>query len=209
VRWLVPALLGVAALGQQLAPTTDESTPTIVYTFENPDREVKRYSIFVDDSGRGRYLQTDDAKELEFTVSEQTRERIFLLAKSLRFFDGDFNFTKHRVAYTGDRTLSYQGSGRQHTTRYRHSSNPAVAELTGIFEGIQHSLAADDRLRFLLRHDKLGLNGYLAALERDAKNGWLKEKRLLASTLKSIESDRSVMEIARQRAQRLLQGIRE
>jgi hypothetical protein len=67
----------------------------------------------------------------------------------------------------------------------------------------------DHSLRDVYQHQKLGLEEVLKNMEDEAKDGRLKEVQALSPILKQIADDRSVMNIARARAQRLLQSSGE
>jgi hypothetical protein len=211
-----------AALGQthpasaadsRVTTVTDDAA-VVVFSYENSQRDLARYTISVDDAGNARYIRDaaineSEVEQVEFQVSCPVRDRIFELARSAHFFNDQFEFTKHRIAYTGDRTFQYRDGEREHSARVKATVHPAINELSRIFEGIQNSLIADAKLRHLHRYEKLGLNAYLGSLEREAKSGWLVEMRLMAETLRQLGNDRTVMEIARQRAQRLLARAEE
>ena len=57
---------------------------------------------------------------------------------------------------------------------------------------------------YLHRFDKLGLEDELKGMENAAENHNLAELQIIAPTLKSIADDTTVLNIARQRAKRLL-----
>jgi hypothetical protein len=139
-----------------------------------------------------------------FAMSAETCHEIFDLTRAANYFDGDFQFHKHRVAYTGDRILGYFAPGVSHKAAFTWSENPNVQRLAAIFEGTVASLVAAPKLESAYRFDKLGLNEMLKGLETQAQNGYLKEMQLLEPVLKQIAEDSKVMNIARQRAEKLL-----
>jgi hypothetical protein len=140
-----------------------------------------------------------------FNISNGTCKQIFDLAKQAKYFDGDFEFRKHKVAYTGDRVLGYFASGVSHKTVFTWSDTPAIQQLSATFEGIAATIEAGPKLERQYRFEPLGLNQQLGALVDRAQKGYLKELSLIEPTLSRIANDPKVMHIARQRASKLLE----
>lgn len=200
----------------------DPELPRVSFVFEHPEVAPNHFEIVVDSTGRGSYSSHSELKaestessalknedlERTFSLSAKTRDRIFNLAKTSRYFDGDFDYTKSRVAFTGKKTLSYTDKKQARSTTFNWSENSAVEELGGIFLGISSTLESGWRLEQLLQHEKLALNAELARLEQSYKNSQTKEMQLIAEVLQRIANDPTVMVVARRRAERLLQGAR-
>ena len=149
--------------------------------------------------------EKQEGERREARLSDATCNSIFAAAKSLDYFKGDFEFRKHKVAYSGDRVLGYFAPGVSNKTSFTWSENPQIQQLSATFEGIAGTLEAGPRLQYLRRFDRLGLNEELRKIDDQAKKGWLKELQLVAPELQSIANDSQVMNIARQRARELLQ----
>lgn len=149
--------------------------------------------------------ENEQGERREVRLSDSTCNSIFAAAKSLDYFKGDFEFRKHKVAYTGDRVLGYFAPGVSNKTSFTWSENPQVQQLSATFEGIAGTLEAGPKLQYLRRFDRLGLNEALKKMDEQAKKGWLKELQLMLPELQSIANDGQVMNIARQRARDLLQ----
>ncbi|MCU1284582.1 MAG: hypothetical protein JWO13_932 [Acidobacteriales bacterium] len=206
-------LIATSAFAQAPTPPNNSSLAVIRFTFDHDQMEIPHYSFDVDSSGRATYKsvgkpESDGQPETlqkEFKLSGKTRERIFELAKKADYFNGNFDFTKIKIAFSGKKTLSYSDATRTGTTTVNWSENPAITELNGIFQGISTTLEAEPRLRRLRRYDKLGLNAELAGLERQAQSGWLKEMVLIEDILREISQDGTIMGLARKRADHLLQ----
>jgi hypothetical protein len=145
-----------------------------------------------------------EAKPQPFQMSEATCHQLFQLAKEADYFNGDFQFRKNRVAYTGDRALAYSAPGVSHRTAFTWSADPRIQQLSGTFEGIASTMEARPKLERGYKFDRLGLNQALGDLLKLADRGWLKEVSLIEPTLRKIANDPKVMNIARQRAQKLL-----
>ncbi|HET6843418.1 MAG TPA: hypothetical protein VFK06_17325 [Candidatus Angelobacter sp.] len=194
-----------------------------VITFELAWEAVtpQYFSITVDSSGNAKYVSRGSAKPpepatedqaaeaepdyvLEFTMSGAMRDKIFQLARNANYFNGNFDYTAHRVANTGKKTLGWSDSGRKFQTTYNWSDNKSVDQLTRIFEGISNTIEHGRKLQFLHRFDKLGLEAELKNMEALAQSGSLAEIQIIAPSLENIANDTAVLNIARQRARHLL-----
>ena len=206
------------ALAQDSGPTpaAAPALPSVTFTQAFPRATPAYFSLRIDSAGHAAYESRREEGEpdqpvlsepyqVEFLVSEATAQRIFALAKDLNYFEGDWDFKKHRIADTGRKTLLYSDSSRTHQTTYNWSENRALEELTDIFQGIANTQEAAHELTRLRRYDRLGLNHQLERMEDMAKNGWLRELQVIAPLLEELANDREIMNIARQRAQHLLQ----
>jgi hypothetical protein len=212
------ALLGALFLQAQNAQpgaAQNPTVPTITY-----DRVWEAYTpqsitITVESTGPTRYLsrnpfkqpeqkETDPDFTLEFTMSAATRNKLFDLARQAGYFHGDFSFKKHAVSSTGQKTLTYADPARHFESSYDYTQNKAIQEVTRIFEGVSQTIEHGRKLQYLRRFDKLGLEDELKGMESLAESNYLSELQLIAPTLESIANDPAILNIARQRAKRLL-----
>jgi len=221
LRTAVLSLIAAAVLHAQ-APQTEPdqrrpAVPTVTFTFDWPAVEPHRYIISVESSGNATYRswttdagaeQSDasDPDSLKFVVSMAARDRIFALARQLNYFNGDFEYHKHRVAATGDKTLAYADKDRQSATRYNWSENGGISELTELFQGISATIESGRSLERLYRFERLGLDEELKNLQRLAAERQATELQLIAPILERLANDPGVMNIARQRARQILQA---
>jgi len=204
-----------AWLPQTQAPDEHPIMPTITF-----DRVWEAYTpqsvnITVQATGPAKYISRNPFKPpeeagpdpdylLEFTMSPANAEKLFRDAKAANYFNGDFRFKKHTVSSTGKKTLTYADPARHFETTYDYSENKAIQEITDIFLGISSTIEHGRKLQFLRRFDKLGLEAELKGMENAAENHNLAELHIIAPTLESIANDATVLNIARQRARRLL-----
>lgn len=240
-RKLRVALLGVLVLAccsayaqtPNLEPGSAGSpVPIVSFELVRPGVEPSHYSIAVESTGKAAYRADEDGKQgenssstagdpylVKFTVSEPNRSRIFELAKQANLFNGNFDYTKTRIANTGTKTLTYSEGqlptpfqypvkGVQNQATYNWSENPAIQELTRIFEGMQTTLEFGRRLDFERRFDKLGVEAELKRLQELQKNGQAEEIQAIETILTNISNDSSVMHIARERAREILNASR-
>lgn len=204
-------LATAAAQSPKLEPGIVAPTiPTVTFARDWADAHPQYYSIAVDSEGRAVYTAVDDKKAtgepyiLRFTISRPARERIFADAQTLHYFQGQFDFTRHKIAFTGSKTLTYVDPKRHFQTTYNWSQNAGLMSLTQLFLGIANTLEGGRRLEYLRRFDRLGLNDELKEMEMEANDHYLAEVHVIEPVLHQIADDPGVMDLARQRAQRLL-----
>lgn len=219
-RWCVALAVLLAALllrGQNAGnnPAEHATVPTITYDRVWGAYTPQSITITVESTGRATYVsrnpfktpdqqETDPEFTFQFTMSAATREKLFRDAREANYFDGDFTFKKHAVSSTGRKTLTYLDQARHFQSSYDYSENKAIEEITNIFQGISNTIEHGRKLQYLRRFDKLGLEEELKGMEELDKSGFLAELQLIAPTLESIANDPAILNIARQRARRLL-----
>lgn len=212
------------------APASD---PTITFKLSWPAISPSEYSIVIHRDGRAEYVSEDkaltppqhenapvesnaeqtvqaqdaasqDAFRKEFTASEALRQKIFSLAEQANFFDGQFDFTKHPIAQTGRKTLSYSDGTRHTSTTYNYSEDTSIQQLTDLFQGISTTIEGGRKLEFDRRFQKLSLDEDLKNLEELNNDGHMQEVQVIAPILQRLAVDRTVLHIAQERAQRIL-----
>ncbi len=219
--WALLLLASAAAQTAKLEPgagagdakPVNTPIPTVSFTLEWPEIKPQHYAISIESSGRAAYTAIDDLTKpgdpyiVKFEASAATREKVFALARSLDYFSQPLDYKKHRIAFTGQKTLAYTDPQRHSEASFNWSQNPQAMELTHIFQAIANTLNAGQKLAYLRRHDRMGLNDELKEMELNAKDDYLQEVQTIAPILRSIADDSAVMDIARQRARRLLQLV--
>jgi hypothetical protein len=188
--------------------------PTITFDRVWEAYKPQNVTITVQSTGSARYVSrnpftppepgADPDYTLDFTLSSRSQQKLFREAREANYFNGDFSFKKHVVASTGKKTLTYSDPVRHFSTTYDYSDNKAIEEITNLFSGISNTIEHGRKLAYLHRFDKLGLEDELKAMEDAAESHNLAEVQIIAPMLKSIQDDTKVLNIARQRAKRLL-----
>jgi hypothetical protein len=200
--------------GQQKTPL-HPTLPTITFDRVWESYKPQDINFTVQSTGSAKYLSrnpftppdqtgADPDYTLDFTLSTRNQEKLFRDAREANYFNGDFEFKKHPVASTGKKTLTYGDPNRYFETTYDYSENRAIEEVTNIFTGISNTIEHGRKLVFLRRFDKLGLEDELKAMEDAASSHNLAELQIIQPTLENIAGDASVLNIARERAKRLL-----
>jgi len=215
--WLfaVTVLFSLSARSQDpaLNPNGNQPpvAPTVTFKLDWPGAEPESYALSIDSTGKGAYESRGGSKyvgipySVKFTASGATCDRIFEAARDLNYFKGNFDYRKGKIAFTGTKTLSYSDPTRQSETSYNWSENKTLQRLTEYLQSITNTLEFGRSLDYLHRHDKLGLNAELKRMDEMAAGGQLAELQALGPLLENIAGDSNVMEIARQKARRLLQ----
>jgi hypothetical protein len=210
ILMVLPAALALSGQDAQQNPVR----PTITFDRVWEAYKPQEVTITVQSTGSARYISrnpftppepgSDPDYMLDFTISTRNQERLFRDAREANYFNGDFSYKKHVVASTGKKTLTYSDSVRHFSTTYDYSDNKAIEEITNLFSGISNTIEHGRKLVFLHRFDKLGLEDELKGMESAAEGHNLAELQIIVPTLKSIEDDTTVLNIARQRAKKLL-----
>jgi hypothetical protein len=225
VRTLLLIAFLLASVGSSLAQTPklepqtqNPALPIVTFDFVLPGATPPHYSIAVEPDGKATYRGDEAPRDgsvpmppsyQQFTVSEPTRKQIFDLTMSLNCFKGDFEFHgSQRVANMGSKTLKCTYANRESQTTYNYSNNPQLQQLAVIFQNMGNTLQYGQRLEYLHRYDKLGMEAELKSMEEAAKNKRLAELQAVMPQLQQIVDDTSIMNVSRRRAEHLLQRIK-
>lgn len=215
--WLISSSALAQSPSPHLNPDSDEqptkNPPEISFTLDFPASSPPFYNIGIDSTGRAEYKSTPlpknqgDPYEIKFLASDSTRTRIFELAQQLNYFQGSFDYTKAKVAFTGTKTLVFKNGAEEHQTSYNWSENPQIQEITSLFQGIAETMNMGRQLEDKYRFDKLGVDAILKLIDSDAKENRLSELQVLQPILTRISKDPSMMNISRRLAESLLARI--
>ncbi|MBI2815420.1 MAG: hypothetical protein HYX72_00625 [Acidobacteria bacterium] len=188
--------------------TAADDGARITFTKEFPNSQPDYYSITVGEDGRTVYRTApDDNAPLEFSISADTASEIFRLAEKLNWFKGGNVESHRRVANMGKKTLSYQTGGERHESVFNHTELPEALALTAIFERISSTEQHLIRLENLVRFDRLGIMKELLQVEMAVDQNRLLGTGQLVPILEKIRNNRSVANIAKERAVQILGKI--
>jgi hypothetical protein len=204
-------LSGLILFSTHSARAADPATVTFSLDFPNSDPE--HYSISVQSDGHTKYESSgrisEDSEDrqtyqTEFTISDATRSRIFDLAAQSHYFSGKVDSGKKKLAFTGAKKLTYKDGQHDTTAAYNFSLQPAVEQLTVLFQSIGATLEFGRRLVHFHQYQKLALDDELKRMESEARSGELAELQAVKPILQAIYDDNSVMNVGRARAQRIM-----
>jgi len=127
------------------------------------------------------------------------------LAKQAHYFAGTIDSGNHKLAFTGEKVLSYRDARLNNSARYDYSSLAPVRELTSFFQGTAATLEYGRRLTYYHHYQKLALDEEMKKMEAEAKSNQLNELQIVAPVLEEIVDDPSVLNVVRARARELMQ----
>ena len=191
----------------------DATPPVVVFSQSWPEAMPPYYSVAVESTGRTTYYSTPksansgDPYTMKFTMSPDAQQRVFDIAKQLNYFQGNYDFKKSKVAFTGTKTLSFQNGNEHHQTTYNWSDNMAVQQLTKLFQEISETVEIGRVISEKYRWDKLGMDAEMKKLEEASKDDRVAELQAIQPLLERISKDTSLMNITRRRADTLLAKI--
>jgi hypothetical protein len=209
---LWPALAAFVLLS--VAPTIAADPAIITFSLDFPNSSPERYSIAVQSDGHAHYESSgkisvdSDARDdyqTDFTLSDSTRARIFELAKQAHYFSGKVDSGNKKLAFTGAKKLVYKDGQRNSSANYNYSQQPAVQQLTTLFQSLAATMEFGRRMAYFHRYQKLALDDELKHMEDQAKRGDLAELQAVSPVLKEIYDDTSVINVVRARAQRIME----
>jgi hypothetical protein len=202
----------LVVIGFPLASWAQEQA-VATFTLDFPGSEPSHYVISVSSDGHSTYdsdgkLSPDsegDPFHLDFSMSSETRRRIFDLAERAHYFQGEIDSRKRNLASTGVKTLTYKDSGRSTRATYNYSTVVAVQQVTQLFQSLSTTLEFGRRLEYFHHYQKLALDEELKRMEDMASRNDLEEIAAVVPILQRILTDTSVINPVRARAQRMIE----
>lgn len=193
-------------------PSPAQEPARITFSFDFPGSEPDHYVISISANGPATYDSRtrttegaeDESFHFDFTISPDTRTRIFELAKRSHYFEGDVDSKKRGMASTGVKVLRYTDAQRNTQATYNYSRIPAVQELTALLQKLSTTLEFGRRLEYDHHYQKLALDDELKRMEEMSKQNGLEGLSTVAPILQRIATDASVINPVRVRAQKLL-----
>ena len=191
----------------------DATPPIVVFSQAWPDAMPPYYSVAIDSTGRTTYYSapksanSGDPYTTKFTLSPEAQKRVFDLARQLKFFQGNFEYKKSKIAFTGTKTLYFVNGKEEHQTSYNWSDNLAIQQLTKLFQDISETVEIGRVISEKYRFDKLGVDAEMKKLEQASKDDRVAELQAIQPILTRIANDTGMMNITRRRADALLAKI--
>jgi hypothetical protein len=187
--------------------------PVVTFTLDFPGSEPSHYAISVSSDGHSTYdsdgkLSADsegDPFHLDFSMSPETRQRIFDLAERAHYFQGEVNSRKKGLASTGVKTLTYKDSTKNTTATYNYSPVVPVQQVTQLFQNLSTTLEFGRRLEYFHKYQKLALDEELKRMDDAGSRSDLEELPAILPILQRIVSDTSLINPVRARAQRMVE----
>jgi hypothetical protein len=206
-------LLGSVALASAQARVSAASTPsaqtakvTFRRVFQGSSPEYIELCIW-DDAKTATYeirQMEDDPGSAPFEVGAPLRQKIFGLTAQLHNFQGQDLDVHRKIANLGEKTFRWEQGGVSHETRFNYTLNPAASQLLQIFEGLARQQEHYELITRRMRYDRLGIYDALLQFESDLNRGLLPEPQRLVPLLEQIANDPKYVDVARKRAQMLV-----
>ena len=204
--------LSFAAMGEAQQPAE------LQIDFSNPNLVPPHWVIKFHPDGSGRFDaeggQPTDQQPSRIFVGELHRdiqlsphftEQAFLVARLRKFFN--FPCESHmKVAFQGNKRLSYSGADGSGSCEYNFSKDKEIESLGNSLMAIEYTIVSGARLEKLLVHDRLGLDQELESLADAIHGGDAAEPGVIRDVLTRIAGDDQVMDRARKRARILLES---
>ena len=219
---LLPLLLAAAALiAQTPVPSSSETAPAaaahITFTFEHPQLQPSRYTISIDETGAGRFTSqpgpasnpTDGPfptpLDRPILLNDSLRASLFQYARAHSFFSTRCTTpAQGTLAFTGNKTLAYSGPDGSGSCTFVWAGDPALQRIVDELGACAFTMEEGRRLDLEVRHDRLGLDAELAALQDAVKDHRACDLGNIADQLHAIADNQQVMDRARKRALALL-----
>ncbi len=191
----------------------DSASPaTVQFKFDFPNSNPAHYEITIQSDGHAAYTSNGDLgnstspddKPFEFTISENTRQEIFDLAKKANYFSGKVDSGNTKLAKMGEKTVSYKDESHNTSATYNYSLDPAVQQITSILQNLSTVLEYGRRLTWFHKYQRLALEDDLKQMEDRQREKTLGDIQAIAPLLKQIANDQAVMRMTRARALHLL-----
>ena len=194
-------------------PARAQAPAVVTFTLDFPGSEPSHYAISVSADGHATYdsdgkLSPDSAGDpfhLDFSMSSESRQKIFQLAERAHYFEGELDSRKKNLASTGVKTLTYKDSARSTSATYNYPPAAAVQQLTQMFQNLSTTLEFGRRLDYFHHYQKLALDEELKRMEDTATRNDLAEMAAVVPILQRIADDGSVINPVRVRARRLIE----
>jgi hypothetical protein len=203
------------AQNPQLETKNGARFPTVVFTSVLWTANPPYYSIAIDSTGAATYQSAPDSVtgtgvpySVVFQSTDATRRTTFNITRSLDLFRGEFPVTVASPAEHPVHTLTYHDTTYNNQITYSDSTDTQIQELTSIFEEVSTTFEFARRLAYFHQHDKTALDGELTRMQTDAQRHFLRELQTVTAVLKSIASDKSVSDGAREKANAILHLMR-
>lgn len=189
------------------------ASPSVSFALDFPNSNPSHYEITITKDGRGSYnsngqlsseSEPADPVVLQFAVSDKVRDQVFDLAQRSHYFAGNIDSGRKNLANTGAKTLTYKDGEHNSSATYNYSLIVPVQQLTDIFQSLSTTLEFGRRLTYFHKYQKLALDAELKNMQEMQRDKTLGDVQVIAQTLNDIANDKTVMNVSRSRAMRLL-----
>ena len=214
---LLPIVVGAQTAQQQseaaqqksaAVQSSDYQQPTMRLDFRFPQSNPPEYHLTLRADGSGTFEEPANEKINEFTtqfrVDPSVARELLEEIEATHYLSGSYDFTKHKVADTGEKHLVYSGNGMRGEATFHYTEDPTVQKLTARLQSIAVTQDFGRRLTFDRRFEKLALDADIKRLVEMFNSGQATDMDSIADILKSLMDDSAVLNTVRMRAKELL-----
>lgn len=189
--------------------------PVVVIEYANPRLSPSHWKLTLHSSGNGHFqsemgtvnnmpgnLRTPDVSR-DFQLTPAFTASVFQSAQRHSWFNLDCE-SHMKVAYQGDKTLSYAGPEGNGSCTYNYSRDRDIQALGDNIGAVATTIIEGVRLEMLLQHDPLGLDKETQNLVDAAESGRAQQLCVIRPILERLADDNHVLELVRKRAKTLL-----
>lgn len=187
------------------------ASPTLRFDYQFPHAQPAEYSLEIDESGGGSFAEPasdqQNAYRATFQLSPPVTRHLFDQAKATGYFSGKYDYTRHKIANTGEKKLTYNSATRQGSAAYNYSPDAHIQDLTNFFQALAATQDFARRVQFDRRFDKLALDAEVKAFVQQVAANQARGLDTIRPVLESLAEDPAVLNTVRQRAQDLLKTL--
>lgn len=209
---LAAVCLALLAGGSIFRAQTPPAVPCVTFTKTLTGSSPEYLSLSIDSNGKGMYDSHklgDPAAPRPLQISAETTAQIFSLTQSLDYFRTLNLDSHHRVAYMGQKILTYQDTREVNKVQFNYSENRSAQQLTDIFEKISNVEERITELDYAMKYDHLNLPQVLSQVQYGIDNNYFVEAALMIPTLEKISADSHYLHLAQSRAREIEQRIQK
>jgi hypothetical protein len=188
----------------QLRAPLPPATMTLEVDF--PGQAAPHTTLTISQDGNGRYSAPTDAGPAAtvFHLPPATVAPWFNLARAMHYFQEKGFQSKRKVAFTGTKTLSYQGFEGAGTTTFTYTEDTRLTDLLGQLQQLSQTLQLGLRLEADLRFNRMALDGDMTALQSALKDKLAGYPEAIAPTLQKLADSPDAIDRVRRQAGALL-----
>jgi|SRR6516165_3085148 hypothetical protein len=207
-----------AAAGPTSAVTSAASLssgPVVVFDFKNVKLSPSYWTLTLRADGSGHFrsemgdvndtpgkIRTPNINR-DVTLTTAFTKSVFQTAHQNKFFNKDCE-SHMKVAYQGDKTVSYMGPEGKGTCTFNYSRDRDIQVLSDNLIAVAETIIEGTRLEMLLQHDPLGLDKEIQNLADAADSGRAQQLCIIRPILERLAEDEHVLDLVRKRARVLL-----
>lgn len=192
------------------------SGPIVVIDYTNPNLLPTHWTLTLRPDGSGHFHSENGTASTgaptamhapdisrDMQVSRTFAAAVFQAAQRHSFFNQPCE-SHMKVAFQGNKTLSYSGPDGQGSCTFNYSRDREIEALGDNFMAVAETIMEGARLELLLQHDPLGLDKETANLVEAVQSGRAQQLCAIHSILERLAQDDHVLELVRKRARALL-----